>query len=89
MTLEENMTVVVQPNVIAPAEVIQKYGAEILRLWVAAEDYRDDIRISEEILSRLSDAYRRIRNTCRFLLGNLHDFDPKKDSVAARSTERS
>jgi isoleucyl-tRNA synthetase len=69
-------------NVIAPDEVIKRYGAEVLRLWVAAEDYRDDIRISEEILSRLSDAYRRIRNTCRFLLGNLYDFDPKKDSVS-------
>jgi isoleucyl-tRNA synthetase len=68
-------------NAIVPDEVIKRYGAEILRLWVAAEDYRDDIRISEEILSRLSDAYRRIRNTWRFLLGNLHDFDPKKDSV--------
>ncbi|MGD0624642.1 MAG: isoleucine--tRNA ligase [Thermodesulfobacteriota bacterium] len=68
-------------NVIAPDEVIRRYGAEILRLWVAAEDYRDDIRISEEILSRLSEAYRRIRNTCRFLLGNLYDFDPQKDSV--------
>jgi isoleucyl-tRNA synthetase len=68
-------------NVIAPEEVISRYGAEILRLWVAAEDYRDDIRISEEILSRLSEAYRRIRNTCRFLLGNLYDFDPQNDSV--------
>ena len=68
-------------NVIAPEEVIKRYGAEVLRLWVAAEDYRDDIRISEEILSRLSDAYRRIRNTCRFLLGNLYDFDPGRDSV--------
>ncbi len=68
-------------NVIAPDEVINRYGAEILRLWVAAEDYRDDIRISEEILSRLSEAYRRIRNTCRFLLGNLYDFDPAKDQV--------
>ena len=68
-------------NVILPDEVIKRYGAEILRLWVAAEDYRDDIRISEEILSRLSDAYRRIRNTCRFLLGNLYDFDPRKDRV--------
>ena len=68
-------------NVIAPDEVINRYGAEILRLWVAAEDYRDDIRISEEILTRLSEAYRRIRNTCRFLLGNLYDFDPKKDTV--------
>jgi len=68
-------------NVIVPDEVIKRYGAEILRLWVAAEDYRDDIRISEEILLRLSEAYRRIRNTCRFLLGNLYDFFPKKDSI--------
>jgi isoleucyl-tRNA synthetase len=68
-------------NVIAPDEVINRYGAEILRLWVAAEDYRDDIRLSEEILSRLSEAYRRIRNTCRFLLGNLYDFNPAQDAV--------
>ena len=72
-------------NVIAPDEVIQKYGAEILRLWVAAEDYRDDIRISEEILQRLSEAYRRIRNTCRFLLGNLKDYDPERDRVGTMS----
>lgn len=69
-------------NVIAPEEVIKKYGAEILRLWVAAQDYRDDIRISEMILQRLSDAYRRIRNTARYILGNLYDFDPARDSVA-------
>jgi len=68
-------------NVIAPDEIINKYGAEILRLWVAAEDYRDDIRISEEILKRLSEAYRRIRNTCRYILGNLYDFDPLRDKV--------
>ncbi|SFM45450.1 isoleucine--tRNA ligase [Thermodesulforhabdus norvegica] len=68
-------------NVIYPQEVIEKYGAEILRLWVAAEDYRDDIRISEDILKRLSEAYRRIRNTCRFLLGNLYDFNPERDAV--------
>ncbi|NTU59834.1 MAG: isoleucine--tRNA ligase, partial [Deltaproteobacteria bacterium] len=68
-------------NVIAPEEVIKKYGAEILRLWVAAEDYRDDIRISGEILNRLVEAYRKIRNTCRFLLGNLFDFDPATDAV--------
>ncbi len=74
-------------NVIAPDEVIQKYGAEILRLWVAAEDYRDDIRISEEILQRLSEAYRRIRNTCRFLLGNLSDFDPGRDRVQVASMD--
>lgn len=69
-------------NVIVPEEVINRYGAEILRLWVAAEDYRNDIRISEEILSRLSEAYRRIRNTCRFLLGNLYDFNPEQDMVS-------
>ena len=68
-------------NVVAPEEVIKKYGAEILRLWVAAQDYRDDIRISQEILTRLSEAYRRIRNTCRYILGNISDFDPAKDSV--------
>jgi isoleucyl-tRNA synthetase len=69
-------------NVVAPEEVIKKHGAEILRLWVSASDYRDDIRISENILKQLSDAYRRIRNTSRFLLGNLYDFDPKTDVVS-------
>jgi isoleucyl-tRNA synthetase len=69
-------------NVVAPDEVIQKHGAEILRLWVSASDYRDDIRISENILKQLSDAYRRIRNTSRFMLGNLYDFDPEKDAVS-------
>lgn len=68
-------------NVIAPNEIIQQYGAEILRLWVSAEDYRDDIRISQDILKRLSEAYRRIRNTCRFILGNLKDFHPVNDAV--------
>ncbi len=71
-----------QGNVVAPDEVIKKFGAEILRLWVAAQDYRDDIRISQEILQRLSDAYRRIRNTARYILGNLHGFDPAQDKVA-------
>ncbi len=69
-------------NVVAPQEVIKQYGAEILRLWVSAEDYKDDIRISKEILTRLAEAYRRIRNTCRFLLGNLYDFEPEKDAVS-------
>ncbi|MDF1536906.1 MAG: isoleucine--tRNA ligase [bacterium] len=68
-------------NVMAPQDIIDKYGAEIIRLWVAAEDYRDDIRISQEILQRQSEAYRRIRNTCRYLLGNLSDFDPATDAV--------
>ncbi|MGE5841121.1 MAG: isoleucine--tRNA ligase [Deltaproteobacteria bacterium] len=68
-------------NVIAPEDLIKKYGAEIIRLWVAGEDFRDNIRLSDEILQRLVEAYRRIRNTCRFLLGNLYDFDPLKDQV--------
>ncbi len=69
-------------NVIAPKKIINKYGAEILRLWVAASDYKDDIRISENILKQLSDAYRRIRNTCRFLIGNLSDFDLAKNLIS-------
>ncbi len=69
-------------NVVAPQEVIDRYGAEVLRLWVSAADYRDDIRISQEILAHLAEAYRRIRNTCRYLLGNLADFDPVTDNVA-------
>jgi len=66
-------------NTVAPEDLIPKYGAEVLRLWVAAEDYTEDIRVSAEILDRLADAYRRIRNTFRFLLGNLSDFDPARD----------
>src|SRR5690349_17996823 len=69
-------------NVVAPQEIIKKSGAEILRLWVAAEDFREDVRISDEILNRLIEAYRRLRNTARFLISNLYDFDPAKDAVA-------
>ncbi len=69
-------------NVIAPSEIIEKYGAEILRMWVSFEDYRDDIKISDEILRRLSDGYRKIRNTFRYMLGNLDDFTPATDRVA-------
>ena len=69
-------------NVVAPQEVIDQYGAEVLRLWVSAADYRDDIRISKEILTHLAEAYRRIRNTCRYLLGNLSDFNLDTDRVA-------
>ena len=71
-------------NVIAPSEIINLYGGEILRLWVAASDYQDDIRISEKILKQLTDAYRRIRNTSRFMLGNLGDFDPKADAIPCK-----
>ncbi|MCX5892340.1 MAG: isoleucine--tRNA ligase, partial [Deltaproteobacteria bacterium] len=68
-------------NVIAPQEVMDKYGAEILRLWVSAEDYRDDVRLSPDILKQLADAYRRFRNTARFMLGNLNDFDSETHLV--------
>jgi isoleucyl-tRNA synthetase len=74
-------------NVIQPQDLIKEYGADILRLWVSAEDYRDDIRISDEILKRLTEAYRRIRNTCRFLLGNIADFDPERDMVPVKDME--
>ncbi len=69
-------------NVVAPEEVIKKYGAEILRLWVATQDYRNDTRVGDNILQQVSEAYRRIRNTARYILGNLSDFDPAADSVA-------
>ena len=68
-------------NTIAPQDIAKKFGAEILRLWVSAEDYREDVRISDEILNRLVEAYRRVRNTARFLISNLYDFDPVKDRV--------
>jgi isoleucyl-tRNA synthetase len=68
-------------NVVAPQDVIKQSGAEILRLWVAAQDYRDDVRISQEIVNQLVDVYRKIRNTCRFMLSNLYDFNPDTHRV--------
>ncbi|MDD5422151.1 MAG: isoleucine--tRNA ligase [Candidatus Omnitrophica bacterium] len=68
-------------NVITPEQVMKRYGADILRLWVASSDYSEDVRLSDEILKRLADAYRKIRNTYKYLLSNLYDFDPAKDSV--------
>lgn len=68
-------------NVIAPDEVIKTLGADVLRLWIASVDYRTEMAVSKEILTRTSETYRRIRNTARFLLANLHDFDPAKNSV--------
>ncbi len=69
-------------NGVAPNKIIEQYGADILRLWVASSDYHADIRISPEILKQLSDAYRKIRNTARFILGNLADFNPDQDKVS-------
>jgi isoleucyl-tRNA synthetase len=68
-------------NVIAPQTVLKTLGADILRLWVAASDYSGEIAISDNLLKRMADAYRRIRNTVRYLLGNLHGFDPARDAV--------
>ena len=70
-------------NGIDPKEVTDKYGADVLRLWVASTDYSVDVSISDNILTRTSDAYRRFRNTFRFLLGNLDDFDFERDAVGA------
>jgi isoleucyl-tRNA synthetase len=70
-----------QGNVVAPEEVIKQHGAEVLRLWVASSDYRDDVRCSKEILNQLAEGYRKIRNTLRYALSNLYDFDPAKDAV--------
>ena len=66
-----------QGNVISPQEIIKEYGADILRLWAASSNYNEDVRISKDILSRLTDAYRKIRNTMRFLLGEFSDFSPE------------
>lgn len=64
-------------NVVSPEEVIRKYGADVLRLWVVSEDYTEDLRIGEHILEKVVDAYRKIRNTLRYLIANLYDFDEK------------
>ncbi len=69
-------------NVISPQDVIKTHGADVLRMWVASCDYYEDIRISKEILERTSEAYRKIRNTARFILGNLFDFDPAAGRLA-------
>lgn len=74
-------------NVTAPKEIIDKSGAEILRLWAAAVDYTEDVRCSDEILNRIVDAYRKFRNTLRYALGNLDGFDPENDSVTYENLE--
>ncbi len=70
-------------NVIEPAEIIDEYGADILRLWVASSDFKGDVSLSDNILNENAEVYRRIRNTARYILGNLSDFDPETDKVAA------
>ena len=69
-------------NVVAPQDVIKVYGADILRLWCASVDYREDVKISDNILKQMAEAYRRVRNTARYILGNSADFNPATDAVA-------
>lgn len=69
-------------NTIIPDDIVNQYGADILRLWVASSDYHADIRVSNDILKQLSEVYRKIRNTARFILGCISDFDPNKDMVS-------
>ncbi|MGM9572780.1 MAG: isoleucine--tRNA ligase [bacterium] len=68
-------------NVIYPSKVIKELGADVLRLWVASSDFKNDVRVSKDILKQMSEVYRRIRNTCRYILGNIADFNPKTDAV--------
>ena len=68
-------------NTISPQKIWDTLGADILRLWIASTDFRSEMVASDEIFKRVSDQYRRIRNTFRFLLGNINDFDAKKDSI--------
>ncbi len=74
-------------NVITPNEVIKDYGADLLRLWVSSSDYRSDVKISDKILKQLIEVYRKVRNTARFILGNLYDFDPDNDMVPYKELE--
>ncbi|HEY1137953.1 MAG TPA: isoleucine--tRNA ligase [Xanthomonadaceae bacterium] len=69
-------------NIVEPQKVIDQMGADVLRLWIASADYRNEMSVSDTILKRSGDVYRRIRNTARFLLGNLHGFDPARDLLA-------
>jgi isoleucyl-tRNA synthetase len=68
-------------NAISPQEVIKESGAEIIRLWVASTEFTEELRVSKEILTRVVDTYRKLRNTCRILVANLYDFDPATDSI--------
>lgn len=72
-------------NTVAPADIIDVYGADVMRLWVSSADYQGDVRLSKDIVKQLSEVYRKIRNTFRFLLGNLDDFNPATDKVAYES----
>lgn len=74
-------------NVVAPQEIIDKYGADVLRLWISSVDYQGDVRLGNKIIKSMSDVYRKIRNTFRYLLGNLDDYDPARDAVPYKDME--
>ena len=74
-------------NVVLPTEICEKWGADLLRLWVASQEYQADVKMSDRVMTQLSEAYRKIRNTFRFALGNLNDFDPAKDALANQDLE--
>jgi len=74
-------------NVVEPAEICEKWGADLLRLWVASQEYQADVKMSERVMDQLSEAYRKIRNTFRFALGNLDKFDPSRDALASEQLE--
>jgi isoleucyl-tRNA synthetase len=76
-------------NAIQPQDVIKESGADIIRLWVAMSDYQEEIRIGKEILARVVEAYRKLRNTLRYLIANLYDFDPATDAVPVAKLEKS
>src|SRR5690242_18997631 len=72
-------------NALEPAEICEKWGADLLRLWVASAEYQADVKMSERVMTHLSEAYRKIRNTFRFGLGNLSDFDAALDTIASEN----
>ena len=71
-------------NAVDPVEIADKLGAEIVRMWVASVDFREDVIASDELMQRIAESYRKIRNTFRYILGNLDSFDPERDAVAVR-----
>ena len=75
-------------NTIEPEKIVKQYGADLLRLWVASVDFSEDVRLSDTILTRLSEAYRKLRNTFRYMLGNLSHFDPAHAAVPGLSSSR-
>ncbi|HEY1866147.1 MAG TPA: class I tRNA ligase family protein, partial [Candidatus Acidoferrales bacterium] len=74
-------------NVVLPTEICEKWGADLLRLWVASQDYQSDVRMSANVMTQLSEAYRKVRNTFRFALSNLFDFDPARDAIPESEME--